>query len=220
MSPKHATVLSLALVPLLAFAPAPAHAGSVRGEVARDLADARAEIRADLAKERAELENGNLSLRDSLHFGKDERKADERQAGVPEGEITPQGDLLVDGKAVAIDDAQRAQLLAYRAQVVDLAKTGLDAGERAAMLAIEVADVGMIRLMFSAMSGGLERKVKDAVAREIQPAVLRICRSLPRLRDSQQSLAASLPEFRPYATLEEGDMDDCERDVRDELAMR
>lgn len=214
MKSMHAAVLILALSPLAA------HAGTTRGEVARDLADARAEIRADLAQERAKLENENLSLGDTLRFGKESKAEADRRHALPPGEITPAGDFLVDGKPVAIDAGQRAQLLAYRARVIDLAKTGIDAGERAAMLAIDATDVGMFRLFVSAMTGSLERKVKATVVREIQPAVLRICRGLPELRDSQQRLAASLPEFKPYATLEADDIDDCERDVRNELAMR
>lgn len=210
------TTHAAAILLLAAVAPFAAQADSVRSEVKRELADARAEVRADMARERAELENGNLTL-DGLHFGKD-RKSSRHEVDRPAGEITPSGDFLVDGKPVATSDAQRAQLLAYRSQVIGLAKLGLDAGERAAMLAIDATEVGMIRLFFSAMSGSLERKVKDTVAREIKPAVLQICRSLPGLRESQQQLAQSLPEFRPYATLEERDVADCERDVRAEFA--
>lgn len=213
MKSMHAAILILALSPLAA------HAGTTRGEVAQDLADARAEIRADLAQERAKLENENLSLGETLRFGKGGHQSDRGQDG-PRGEITPDGDFLVDGKPVAIDADQRAQLLAYRARVITLAKTGIDAGERAAMLAIDATDVGMFRLFVSAVTGSLERKVKATVVREIQPAVLRICHDLPALRDSQQRLAASLPEFKPYATLQEDDIEDCERDVRSELAMR
>lgn len=212
MNIKHVAVLLVALSPLAA------HAGTVRGEVKQDLADARAEVRADLAEERARLENENLSLRDSLHFGRNGKSDEARRAGLPDGEITPDGDFLVDGKPVPVSDAQRAQLLAYRGQVIAVAKTGIDAGERAAMLAIDATDVGMFHLFVSAMTGSLERKVKATVAREIQPAVLRICRSLPGLRDSQQQLAGSLPAFRPYATLEADDIADCERDVRNEFA--
>jgi hypothetical protein len=211
---KHVAVLLVALSPLAA------HAGSVRGEVRQELADARAEVRADLAQARASLETENLSLGDSLHFGKDDKAEAARRKDLPEGEISPEGDFLVDGKAIAVDAAQRAQLLAYRAQVIDVAKTGIDAGERAAMLAIDATDVGMFRLFMGAMTGSLERKVKAAVVREIQPAVLQICHRLPELRDSQQALAASLPAFKPYATLEQDDIADCEREVRSELAMR
>lgn len=215
MKYRHAAALLL-----LALSPLAANAGTVRGEISRDLADARAEVRADLAEERAKLENENLSLRDGLHFGKERSEDAARRKALPEGEITAKGDLLVDGKAVAIDDAQRRQLLAYRGQVIGLAKLGIDAGERAALLAIDATDVGLFRMMIGAMTGSLERKVKATVVREIQPAVLQICRGLPALRDSQQALAASLPEFRPYATIEADDVADCEREVRSELAMR
>lgn len=213
MNPRHAAVLLFALVPLAA------HAGTIRSEVQRDLAEARAEVRADLAQERARIENGNLSL-DGLHFGRDRGRETARRDAVPEGEITPGGDLLVEGKAVAIDAAQRRMLLDYRTQVIDLARIGIDAGERAAMLAIDATDVSLFRMFVGAMTGSLERRVKASVVREIQPAVLRICQRLPQLRDSQQALAASLPEFRPYATLGEDDVADCERDVRSELATR
>ena len=214
MNLKHTAVL------LVVLSPFAAHAGTVRGEVAQDLQDARAEVRADLAQERAKLDSENLSLGDSLHFGRDDKRKAARHDALPKGEITPQGDLLVDGKAVAIDAGQRRQLLDYRTQVIGLARTGIDAGERAAMLAIDATDVGMFRLVIGAMTGSLERRVKATVVREIQPAVLQICRGLPPLRDSQQALAASVPEFKPYATLEQDDIDDCERDVRDDLAMR
>lgn len=213
MNLKHAAVL------LLAFSPLAAHAGTIRSEVKQDLAEARAEVHADLAQERARLESGNLSL-DGLRFGKDSEREAKRQQARPKGEITPAGDLLVDGKAVAVDAAQRRTLLDYRSQVIDAAKIGIDAGERAAMLAIDATDVSLFRMFVGAMTGSLERRVEAAVVREIQPAVLRICQRLPQLRDSQQALAANLPAFRPYATLEADDLADCERDVRKELAAR
>ncbi len=42
---------------------------------------------------------------------------------------------------------------------------------------------------------------------KIQPMVLSICRELPALMASQQRLAGSLPAFRPYATLEQRDIE-------------
>lgn len=210
MNLKHTAILFVALSPLAAYA------GTVRDEVPQDLADTRAE----LALERAKLDSENISLGDSLHFGKEGKAEAARRRALPEGEITPRGDLLVDGKAVAIDEAQRRQLLDYRAQVIDVAKAGIDAGERAAMLAIDATDVSLFRMIAGAMTGSLERKVESAVRREIQPAVLQICHRLPQLRDSQQALAAILPEFKPYATVDDDDVEDCENDVRNELAMR
>ncbi|HSR64677.1 MAG TPA: hypothetical protein VLM17_03605 [Xanthomonadaceae bacterium] len=212
MSRKHIAFLFAALLPFAS------HAGP-RPEAGRDLDESRRELRAGMAQERARLDNGNLSLGDGPHFGKGDGDRVAKRKTLPKGEITPGGDLLIDGKAVAIDAGQRRQLLDYRAQVIALAKAGIDAGERAGLLAIDATDVSLFRLIAGGLSGSLERRVQATVQQEIQPAVLQICRRLPQLRASQQALAASVPEFRPYATLED-DAGDCERDVRNELATR
>jgi len=213
MNRKLIAALLLALSPLAAQA-------TVRGDVASDLADARNEVHADMARERAKLDSGNLSLGDGLHFGKNDPHGAAKRKSLPKGEITPRGDLLVDGRAVVVDAVQRRQLLDYRAQVIDIAKAGLDAGEHAAMLAIDATDVSMFHLIVGGLTGSLERRVEASVKRDIQPAVLQICRRLPQLRDSQQALAASVPAFRPYATLDDDDVADCENDVRSDLATR
>ena len=212
MNRKHIAALLLALSPLAAQA-------SVHDEVASDLAEARQEVRSEMAQERARLDRENLSL-DGLHFGKDDKRETAKRKSLPKGEITPEGDLLVDGKAVAVDAAQRRQLLDYRAQVIGIARTGIDAGEHAAMLALDLTNVSMFRLIVGGLTGSLERRVEASVKRDIQPAVLQICRQLPQLRDSQQALAANVPEFRPYATLDQDDVADCESDIRNDLAYR
>ena len=212
MNRKHIAALLLALSPLAAQA-------SVHDEVASDLAEARQEVRSEMAQERARLDRENLSL-DGLHFGKDDKRETAKRKSQPKGEITPEGDLLVDGKAVAVDAAQRRQLLDYRAQVIGIARTGIDAGEHAAMLALDLTNVSMFRLIVGGLTGSLERRVEASVKRDIQPAVLQICRQLPQLRDSQQALAANVPEFRPYATLDQDDVADCESDIRNDLAYR
>ena len=43
---------------------------------------------------------------------------------------------------------------------------------------------------------------------------------VPALRDRQQRLSATLPAFRPYATLEADDVEDCENEMRREFASR
>ena len=213
MNRKHIAVLFVDLSPLVA------QAGTVRTEVAKDLDDARQEIRTEMAKARVELESENLSL-DGLHFGKENKDQATKRGTVPKGEITPRGDLLIDGEAVAVDAVQRRQLLDYRAQVIGIARTGMDAGEQAAMLAIDATDVSLFRLIVGGLTGSLERRVEATVQREIQPMVLQICHRLPQLRDSQQALAASMPDFRPYATLDSDDVENCERDIRKDLAAR
>jgi hypothetical protein len=213
MNRKHIAVLFVALSPLIA------QAGTVRSEVAKDLDDARQEVRTEMAQARVKLETENLSL-DGLNFGEEHRDEATRRRNLPKGEITPRGDLLIEGKAVAVDATQRRQLLDYRAQVIDIARTGINAGEQAAMLAIEATDVSLFSLIAGGLTGSLERKVEATVQREIQPMVLKICHRLPQLRDSQQALATSVPEFRPYATLDNDDVENCERDLRKDMAAR
>ncbi|MGY0632894.1 hypothetical protein [Luteimonas sp. A478] len=189
---------------------------SVRGEIRQEMAEALREVRAELAAARVELQTGNLDVDDSLRFGNN----DARDDGEPrlKAEITPHGDLLIDGAAVAIDSQQRKDLLTYRGQVINIALAGMEIGEQAALVAIDSVDRGLFRLMVSALSGSLERNIKKTVTGLVEPAVLQICDSLPALYGSQQRLAGSVPEFRPYATLDPDEISNCEADVRREFA--
>jgi hypothetical protein len=206
------------LLPLAAHAAATQEdEGSISREISADMADARKEVRAELAAARKELETGNLDIRDSLHFGRNGKRAPSDPA-LPKAEITPHGDFLLDGEEVAIDAGQRRELLAYRGQVIEVARAGIDIGEQAALIALDTVDRGLFSLMVSAMTGSLERRVEKTVKESLEPGVTRICRSLPSLLESQQRLAASLPEFRPYATLQADDVDDCEDEIRREFA--
>lgn len=207
-----------ALLPLGAQATGSASSES-RSEIKREMADARQEVRAEMAKARAELDSENLSLDKSLHFGKNGKRKDADRDSVP-AQITSKGDFLIDGKAVAINAQQRRQLLDYRAQVIELAKVGIEGGEQVAMAALDATDVSLFRLIVGGLSGSLERRVEASVKQHVEPMVRQICRRLPDVLASQQQLSASLPQFQPYATLEREDVDDCERDFRNEFAAR
>lgn len=205
-----------ALLPLSAVAAVAAPADGVSGEIASELAAARAEVRREMAAARAEIQRENLELGDSLNFGS--RKPRKGDPDRPRGEITPDGDLLVDGKPVAIDDAQRRQLLAYRQQVIAVALAGMDVGEQAAQVALDTVDRGLFSLLFNAMTGRLERKLERDILASLEPGLVQLCGSLPALYQTQQALAADLPEFQPYATLQADDVERCESDLRREFA--
>ena len=213
------------VLPLLLAAALPlgAHAADgseseISREISAELAEARKEVRSELAAARAELETGNLELGDGMHFGKSGQRS-RADASLPKAVITPRGDFLVDGKAVAVDARQRQALLAYRRQVLDIALAGIDIGERSAQMAIDAVDRGIFSLMLSAMTGSLERNLEKTIKASIEPGIIQICQGLPALHASQQLLAQSLPQFRPYATLEADDVKDCETDVRREFAL-
>ena len=206
------------LLPLAAQAQPPRSADTgISAEIRRELGDARREVRAELAKAKQDLDTGDLQLQDSLQFGK-QAKAKRTAAEKAAAAITPQGDLLIDGKPQEIDAGQRRQLLAYRGLVVEIAKVGIDIGQKSADAALDAVDGSWVTLMFGAMTGSLERRIERTVREQVEPGVRGICRMLPRVMDSQQRLAASLPQFRPYATLERDDVADCENNVRREFA--
>jgi hypothetical protein len=214
-----AIALFAALLPLGAQATGSAPS-ETRTEIKREMADARQEVHAEMAKARVELDSENLTLDKGLHFGKNGKRKSADEDSLPAAQITPKGDFLVDGKAVAIDARQRRQLLDYRGQIIELAKVGIEGGEKAAMAALDATDVSLFRLIVGGLSGSLERRVEASVKQHVEPLVRRICQRLPQVLESQQKLAANMPQFQPYATLERSDIDDCERDVRNEFAAR
>lgn len=214
-------LMTMFLASLLPLAVQTANAGDTRiNEVSADLADARSEVRTELAAARRELDTGNLQLGDSLRFGKSDARASHADRALPQAEITPQGDFLIEGRPVAIDRHQRQELLLYRGEVIAIAKAGIDIGERSAQAALDAVDRGLFSLMFGAMTGSLERRIEKTVRETVEPGVRQICLSLPALRDRQQRLSATLPAFRPYATLEADDVEDCENEMRREFASR
>ena len=214
-----AIALFTALLPLGAQAAGSAPS-ETRTEIKREMADARQEVRTEMAKARAELGSENLSLDKGLHFGKSGKRKSAEEDSLPAAQITPKGDFLVDGKAVAVNAMQRQQLLEYRGQIIELAWVGIDGGEKAAMAALDATDVSLFSLIVGGLSGSLERRVEASVEQHVEPLVRQICQRLPQVLESQQKLAANLPQFQPYATLERGDIEDCERDVRNEFAAR
>lgn len=217
---KPIAIALLALLLPLGAQAAGSAPSETRSEIKREMADARQEVRTEMAKARAELGSDNLSLDQGLHFGKDGKRKSAGKDSLPAAQITPKGDFLVDGKAVAINLQQRQQLLDYRGQVIELARVGIDGGELAAMAALDATDVSLFSLIVGGLSGSLERRVEASVKQHVEPLVRQICQRLPQVLESQQQLATSLPQFQPYATLERSDIDECERDLRNEFATR
>jgi hypothetical protein len=123
--------------------------------------------------------------------------------------ITPKGDLTIDGKVVALTAAQRADVLAYRGQLIGVAEQGLQIGRQGAALGLRAAGEALAMVF----NGNSEPQIKDRVdaqATDIKHNAAALCQRLPALRASQQKLAAAVPEFRHYATMDQKDIDDCE----------
>ena len=128
----------------------------------------------------------------------------------PRAEITPDGRLLIAGKEVAANDVQRRHLQEYRGHVVAVAMAGMDVGLAGAKLGAN-ADGEALKGIFSGDSEGVEKRI-NAEAAKIEAQAKRICDRLPAMLASQQALARELPAFKPYATMDQSDVDDCGKD--------
>jgi hypothetical protein len=170
-------------------------------------------VEKEIAKARKELHEGNISIGgkgvdvsiNGKHYSGDAND------GRPRAEITPKGDLLVDGKAVATNPAQRAMLLEYRGQVIGVAEAGMAIGSKAADLAGSAIKESLGAL-FSGDTDNIEKRV-EAQAMKLKGEAKLLCDQLPSMLATQQKLASSLPEFKPYATMTRDDIDDCAKDI-------
>lgn len=135
--------------------------------------------------------------------------SDDRSA--PEAEITPAGDLLIDGEMVAVTAQQRALLLRYRGHVEEMAAAGAEIGLQGARLATRAMSEAVTGL-FNGDAEGMQERI-EAEAEKIEVNALVLCEKVPDMLEAQQALAAALPEFRPYATMDSDDVNDCKDDV-------
>ena len=170
----------------------------------RTVEKAMAEARTALEKENLEL-NGKEG---GLHIGK--HGIGSHDPNLPSAEITPSGDFILDGKTLAINDVQRAQVLDYRCRVLDVAGAGMSVGVKGADLGMQAAGEAM-KGIFSGNMDQVEQRIQTE-AKKLEADAKLLCQQLTPLLQAQDALAAGLPEFKPYAGLEQADIDDCLKD--------
>lgn len=134
-----------------------------------------------LGQAREKLQNENLTL------GGGDR--------LPKAEVTPQGELLVNGVAVPLSEEQRNAMLAYREQLLALADAGMNLGAEGAQLAGQA-----VSQVAGLLDGNVEeaRAKLEAEAQRMAGAGLKLCEQAKGLEATQQQLAALIPEFAPY----------------------
>lgn len=175
--------------------------------IGRSVAKAMDKAREKLATENIDLNDMHVDGDgDGIRIGNRDGHADDR----PKAELTPQGELLIDGRKVDANAEQQALLRQYRRQIEGVASAGMDIGAQGAELGVKAAKEALLGI-FSGDTEEIERKV-EAEAEGIKAAARQLCNQLPGLKETQDALAASMPEFRPYATLDQADIDDCYED--------
>jgi hypothetical protein len=166
-------------------------------------------VGAAMDKARAEMETKNISIGDAFHLNINGRTIRSSDGKAPHAEITPQGDLLIEGKPVDVTPAQRELLLQYRGEIIDVASSGMEIGKQGVDIAGKAVGTA-IASIFNGKSDEAEREMK-AQGERIEAAAMKLCDQLQPMVKTQQELAASLPAFKPYANLEQSDIDDCRK---------
>lgn len=192
-----------------AAAPTPADASAPRTALGRTIDNAMEEARRDLA-------TGNIDINHGLTIG--DRGHERSASDLPKAEITPAGDLLIEGRPVEVDAQQRALLLKYRGHIIAVAESGMEMGVRGADLGMQAAS-DAIGSIFSGDTEGVEKRV-EAEAAKLEAEALKLCAQLAPMLATQRQLAASLPAFAPYARMTQSDVDECVSDRNDGAATR
>ena len=192
---RHTALASL-LVALPLLAACNANERAAEADVAKAEKSVISEAIHDAITEaKKEIDHGNISLSDD---------------GKPKAEITPQGDLLIAGKKVEVTAAQRAVLADYRTQVEGVAEAGMEIGAQGADLATKAVGEAL-KGVFTGNADQVEQRV-EAEAEKIKASARKLCDRLPALLAAQQKAAAAVPEFAPYATMDQKDVDECMED--------
>lgn len=168
------------------------------------------EIRKAMQEAKQELATKNIDV-NGIHVGN--KRHDDKDSR-PKAQITPQGELLIAGQQVAATPVQHALLLDYRQQIVGIAEAGMDIGTQGADLGMNAARAAL----WGALAGKSDKDIEAAIKPQtdkIQAAALKLCQRMPDLLSTQQKLAAAMPEFKPYATMQQKDVDDCGKDMTD-----
>ena len=128
----------------------------------------------------------------------------------PKAEITPQGDLLIGGKLVTATAEQRKLLLEYRGHIMGVAEAGIDIGLQGADLAGKAVGEAL-KGVLTGNTDQIEQKI-EAEAQGIEKAAVELCKLLPAMKVTHDKLAAAMREFKPYATMDQSDVDNCGKD--------
>jgi hypothetical protein len=127
--------------------------------------------------------------------------------GLPSAEISEAGDFSIDGKPVAVTEAQRALLAAYYKELNGIGAAGAATGKEGAALAGKAMGAAITGVL-TGNPDDIGAKV-EAETKKVEAAAMKICDRLANLQRVQEALAAQLPAFAPYGSITLGDVSDC-----------
>lgn len=137
--------------------------------------------------------------------------------GLPAASISPEGVLRIDGKPLPLTAEQQALALQYRQQIQAIASEGMQLGLQGAELGVGAAATALGGALSGKDAGQIEAEVQ-ARAAGLKQAAAQLCDRLPALMLAGQALAAAVPEFAPYASINDKTIADCRNDGQIDLS--
>lgn len=165
-----------------------------------------------LEEARRELREGNLSLNGNYDVRINGKRIQREAGNLPAAEITPAGEIIIEGRTLATSDESRALARRYREGLLAVAEAGMDLGVQGADLGMKAAGEAIGSLL-RGNTAGLEQRL-EAEAKRLEASAVQLCDYLPGLLDAQQALAAAVPEFAPYARMEATEIGECRDGLR------
>ena len=133
--------------------------------------------------------------------------------GQPDADITATGDLSIAGNAIAATPAQHDLLKSYYAAAMAIRDHGIATGKAGAQVA-STALTSVAKGLASGHTDQIDGEV-NASAAKVEAQAAKICEDLQQLGTLQNSLAAQLEAFRPYATIKPDEAEKCLSGLKD-----
>lgn len=127
--------------------------------------------------------------------------------GLPDAIISAAGSLTIDGKPVAMTAAQTQIAARYFASAIALRSDAVKTGAAGVSTAI-TAVASVVDGLSSGDTDSIDAKV-DASAARVDAAANKVCEDVQALAKAQDALAATLTQFKPFATIRASSVDDC-----------
>ncbi|UGB46898.1 YggN family protein [Frateuria edaphi] len=119
------------------------------------------------------------------------------------------GRLVIDGHDVAVDAKQQELLKQYYRSARAVREHGVATGKAGAAVAVQ-----SLKNAATHVTGGDSEQADarlDAATQRIDQETSKICMDIQQIRVAQKGLASSLAAFQPFATIIDGDDDDCSK---------
>mgnify|MGYP002780850634 CR=1 FL=1 len=177
----------IALALLLAFS------GTACTEEARQsVSEARATV-AEATAEGGTIDRAFAEARESMRTENLTLSASDATA---KAELTPQGDLLINGVEVPLNAEQRAAALAYREELLAIGEAGMAIGREGMDIAGDALALAAAGLFGGDTTPG--EAAIEAKGKALEAAGVAICERVHGLAAAQERLSALVPEIRPY----------------------